>query len=66
MATTSMYRATLAEWDLNDKAGSVTKPQIQLVKFKAATKEFKTDDYPERFKERPKKIAKHKPMEKAE
>ncbi len=44
----------------------MTKTQSQLDKFKAAAKELETDDDPERFKERLKKIAKQKPVEKAE
>lgn len=43
----------------------MTKPQTQPDKFKAAARELETDDDPERFKERLKKIAKHKPVEKA-
>lgn len=35
----------------------------QLDKFKRAARELETDDDPERFKERLKEIAKHKPVE---
>jgi hypothetical protein len=36
----------------------------QLDKFKQAARELETDDNPERFKERLKKVVKHKPVEK--
>lgn len=36
--------------------------QSQLEKFKQAARELETDDDPERFKERLRKIAKHKPV----
>jgi hypothetical protein len=36
----------------------------QLDKFKQAARELGTDDDPERFKERLKKLVKHKPVEK--
>jgi len=38
----------------------MTKPHTQLDKFKQAAKELETDDDPEHFKERLKKIAKPK------
>ena len=38
--------------------------QSQLDKFKQAARELGTDDDPERFKERLKKLVKHKPVEK--
>lgn len=41
-------------------------PKSQLDKFKAAAKALETDDDPERFKERLRKVAKHKPVEKPE
>jgi len=36
----------------------------QLDKFKEAARQLETDDDPERFKERLKKLVKHKPVEK--
>lgn len=36
----------------------------QLDKFKEAARQLETDDDPERFKERLRKIVKHKPVEK--
>ena len=36
----------------------------QADKFKQAARELETDDDPERFKERLKKLGKHKPVEK--
>ena len=36
----------------------------QADKFKQAARELETDDDPERFKERLKKLVKHKPVEK--
>lgn len=45
----------------------MTEPEpTQLEKFKQAAKELETDDDPERFKERLKEIARHKPVEKPE
>ncbi len=41
----------------------MTKPQTQSAKFKQAARELETDDDPERFKERLRKIATHKPGE---
>lgn len=38
----------------------------QSDKFKQAARELETDDDPERFKERLKKLVKHKPVEKPE
>jgi hypothetical protein len=38
----------------------------QLDKFKEAARQLETDDDPERFKERLKKLVKHKPVEKPE
>lgn len=38
----------------------------QLDKFKQVARELETDDDPERFKERLRKIVKHKPVEKPE
>ena len=35
--------------------------KTQLDKFKEATRELETDDHPERFNERLKKLVKHKP-----
>jgi hypothetical protein len=43
----------------------VTEP-TQADKFKQAARELETDDDPERFKERLKKVVKHKPVEKPE
>jgi len=40
--------------------------QSQLDKFKQAARDLEADDDPERFKERLRKIAKHKPVEKSE
>lgn len=37
----------------------------QLDKFKEAARELETDDDPERFKERLKRLVKHKPVEKS-
>lgn len=36
----------------------------QIDKFKEAARDLETDDDPERFKERLKEIARHKPVEK--
>lgn len=45
----------------------MTEPNpTQLDKFKEAARELETDDDPERFKERLKEIAKHKPVEKTD
>jgi len=41
----------------------MTKPQTPSAKFKQAARQLGTDDDPERFKERLKKIATHKPDE---
>ena len=41
-------------------------PLSQLDKFKEAARELATDDDPERFKERLRKLAKQKPVEKPE
>ncbi|MVO77913.1 hypothetical protein GON01_08200 [Sphingomonas sp. MAH-20] len=38
----------------------------QLDKFKEAARQLETDDDPERFKDRLKKLVKHKPVEKPE
>lgn len=38
----------------------------QLEKFKEAARQLETDDDPERFKDRLKKLVKHKPVEKPE
>ncbi len=38
----------------------------QLNKFKEAARELEADDDPERFKDRLKKLVKHKPVEKPE
>jgi hypothetical protein len=38
----------------------------QLDKFKEAARQLETDDDPERFKDRLRKIVKHKPVEKPE
>jgi hypothetical protein len=38
----------------------------QLDKFKEAARQLETDDDPERFKERLRKIVKHKPKEKGD
>ena len=38
----------------------------QLDKFKEAARQLETDDDPERFKERLRRVVKHKPMEKPE
>lgn len=40
--------------------------ESQLDKFKQAARELGTDDDPERFKERLKKLVKHKPVERPE
>ena len=37
-------------------------PKPQLVKFKEAARALETDDDPERFKDRLKKLVKHKPV----
>ncbi|MEQ7874831.1 hypothetical protein ABDK56_12600 [Sphingomonas sp. ASV193] len=37
--------------------------QSQLDKFKEAARDLETDDDPERFKDRLKKLVKHKPVE---
>ncbi|CAN5336338.1 hypothetical protein BH09PSE3_BH09PSE3_04130 [soil metagenome] len=39
----------------------MTEPKTQLEKFKAAAREYETDDDPARFKERLAKLVKHKP-----
>jgi len=39
-----------------------TPDQSQLDKFKQAARELETDDDPERFKDRLKKLVKHKPV----
>lgn len=44
---------------------SADAPKTQLNKFKEAAKQLETDDDPERFKERLRKLVKHKPVEKA-
>lgn len=44
----------------------MTEPKTQLDKFKQAARELETDNDPERFKERLKKLVKHKPPEKPE
>jgi hypothetical protein len=38
----------------------------QSEKFKEAARQLETDDDPERFKERLRKLVKHKPVEKSE
>ena len=38
----------------------------QLVKFKEAARELETDDDPQRFNDRLRKLVKHKPVEKPE
>ncbi len=45
---------------------AVRSDQSQLDKFKQAARELETDDDPERFKERLKKLVRHKPVEKPE
>lgn len=42
----------------------MTKAQTHLGKFKAAARELESDDDPERFNERLRKVTKHKPVEK--
>ena len=44
----------------------MTEPKTQSDKFKEAARELETDDDPERFKDRLKKLVKHKPVEKAD
>ena len=39
-------------------------PKTQLDKFKQAARELETDDDPRRFKERLRRLVKHKPVEK--
>jgi len=39
-------------------------PKTQADRFKEAARELETDDDPEHFKERLKKLVKHKPVEK--
>lgn len=41
-------------------------PKTQADRFKEAARELETDDNPERFKERLRKLVKHKPVEKPE
>jgi hypothetical protein len=41
-------------------------PKTQSDKFKEAARELETDDDPERFKDRLKKLVKRKPVEKPE
>jgi hypothetical protein len=41
-------------------------PKAQADKFKEAARELETDDDPERFKERLRKLVKHKPVDKPE
>ena len=44
-----------------------TRPsETQLDKFKRAARDLETDDDPEHFKDRLKKLVKHKPVEKPE
>ncbi len=43
---------------------SAAAEQSQLDKFKEAARQLETDDDPERFKDRLKKLVKHKPVEK--
>jgi hypothetical protein len=40
--------------------------RTQLDKFKEAARELETDDDPERYKERLRKLVRHKPVEKPE
>lgn len=40
--------------------------KTQLDKFKKAARDLETDDDPKRFKERLRKLVKHKPVEKPE
>lgn len=40
--------------------------KTQSDKFKEAARELETDDDPERFKERLRRLVKHKPVDKAE
>lgn len=42
----------------------MTDKKRQIDKFKEAARQLETDDDPEHFKERLKKVAKHKPVEK--
>lgn len=44
---------------------NVSESPSQLDKFKEAARQLETDDDPERFKERLRKIVKHKPVDKA-
>lgn len=44
----------------------VETPKSQLDKFKEAARQLETDDDPEHFKERLRKLVKHKPAEKPE
>lgn len=43
---------------------SAAKVQSQLDKFKEAARQLETDDDPERFRDRLRKLVKHKPVEK--
>jgi hypothetical protein len=42
----------------------VTEPKTQLDKFKEAARELETDDDPDRFRERVRKLVRHQPVEK--
>lgn len=45
---------------------TASQSKSQLDKFKEAARELETDDDPDRFKERLRKLVKHKPVEKPE
>lgn len=51
---------------LSSNGTTKTSPSSQIDKFKEAARQLDTDDDPEHFKDRLKKLVRHKPVEKPE